>query len=268
MTTETVRILFVGDVVGKPGRRAFQALFPFIKKRDGIDFCVVNAENAAGGSGINEKSLAFLLAAGADVVTTGDHIWRDRGVMDVVDKERRLLRPANLSPEAPGRGADVFPGPRGLRVGVANLLGRVFMEPAECPFRAAASEVSRLKTRAPLILVDFHAEATSEKEAMGRYLDGRVTAVIGTHTHVPTADERILPKGTAYITDIGMTGSWDSILGREVEPVVHRFVTGLPRFFAVAKGNPVLQGVVVEAEINSGRALGIRRIFESWPGGD
>lgn len=266
MTTETVRILLVGDVVGKPGRRAFAALFDLIKKKERIDFCVVNAENAAGGSGVEGKSVSFLLAAGADVITTGDHVWRNRGVMGIIDKESRLLRPENFSRQAPGRGAEVFRAPRGLRIGVLNLMGRVFMSPADCPFAAAAAAVDRLRSASRLILVDFHAEATSEKQALGRFLDGRVTAVAGTHTHVPTADERILPGGTAYITDIGMTGSWDSILGREIDPVVHRFSTGMPRYFAVADRNPVLQGAVVEADANTGRAISIRRIFESWPG--
>jgi len=263
--TTSARLLFVGDVVGKPGRHVFSSLYPLIKKREGVDFCVVNAENAAGGSGVNEKSIAPLLAAGADVITTGDHIWRNSGVMDLIKKEHRLLRPANYPPGAPGKGSGLFWSSGGLRVGVINLMGRVFMGPMDCPFRCLTEEASRLREQTRVVVVDFHAEATSEKEALGRFSDGRITAVIGTHTHVPTADERILPEGTAYITDIGMTGSWDSILGREIKAVIHHFQTGIPQRFAVARENPVLQGVIVEVDKETGRALSIRRVFETCP---
>ncbi len=263
--TTPIRILFVGDVVGRPGREAFARLYPAIREREGIAFCVVNAENAAGGSGITAEAAEDLFRAGADVLTSGDHVWRNRKILEIIDREARLLRPANYPPGAPGRGAGVFTGAGGVRIGVINLLGRVFLQPLDCPFRRLDEEVRLLERSARVILVDLHAEATSEKAALARYADGRVSAVLGTHTHVPTADERILPRGTAFLTDVGMTGAPDSILGRKVEPVLRSFLTGLPSVFEIESAPVEVQGAVVEIDPESGRAAAIRRLRESDP---
>lgn len=258
----TIRILFVGDVVGKPGRQAFAGIYPDLKKREDIHFCVINAENAAGGSGLNEKAVSHLLAAGADVLTSGDHIWRKKEVFPIINNERRLLRPANFPPETPGKGSGVFTTPSGIRIGVINLLGRVFMNPIDCPFRQCDREIEAISRQTGIIVVDFHAEATSEKVAMGYYCDGRISALIGTHTHIPTADEHILNGGTAYITDIGMTGGAESILGRNIEPVLKNFTTRLPAYFTVSGVRPVLQGVILEIDTETGKAVAIWRVSE------
>jgi len=254
----------VGDVVGKPGRKVLGDILPRLREREKLDFCVVNGENAAGGSGFNEKTVTELLACGADVITAGDHIWRNKDVFPVLARERRLLRPANFPPGAPGKGSGVFAGPEGIKIGVINLLGRVFLSPLDCPFRGLDRELDLLPSSCRIILVDFHAEATSEKRALTAYADGRVAAVAGTHTHIPTADERITGSGTAAITDLGMTGSLDSILGREVKPVIQSFLTGLPHRFAVAAGNPHLQGALIEIDAAAGRAVSIRRVDETY----
>lgn len=264
--SETIRILLVGDVVGKPGREAFREIFPSLQEREGIHFTVVNAENAAGGSGLTEKAVSRLLDGGADVLTAGDHVWRNKEIFDFIDSQPRLLRPANLPPGSPGKGSGVFAASSGVEVGVINLLGRVFMKPIDCPFRQLDREIEDLARRTRIILVDFHAEATSEKEALGYYGAGRVSAVCGTHTHVPTADERILEGGTAYLTDLGMTGAADSILGREIAPVVKNFTTGLPAYFAVAGGRPALEGAIVEVDPATGKAVSIRRVREELTG--
>lgn len=258
-----LKILFVGDVVGRPGREAFARLYPAIREREGIGFCVVNAENSAGGSGITAEAAEDLFRAGADVLTSGDHVWRNRKILEIIDRETRLLRPANYPPGAPGRGAGVFAGPGGVRIGVVNLLGRVFLRPLDCPFRRLEEEIRLFERSTRVILVDVHAEATSEKAALARYVDGRVSAVLGTHTHVPTADERILPGGTAFLTDVGMTGAPDSILGRKVEPVLRSFLTGLPAVFEIASAPVEVQGAIVEVDPESGRAVAIRRLRES-----
>ncbi|MDD5556239.1 MAG: TIGR00282 family metallophosphoesterase [bacterium] len=257
-----ITILFAGDVVGKPGRRAVREALPVLRERHAVDLVIANAENAAGGSGLTPDVVRELTRDGVDVLTAGDHIWRNKAVLEIIGSEERLLRPANLPAGVPGRGGGVFTLPGGARVGVVSLLGRVFMKPGECPFAEAARQIERIAAATPLIVVDFHAEATSEKVAMGRHLDGRVTAVIGTHTHVQTADEALLPGGTAYITDAGMTGPRDSVLGREVEPVIRFFLTQMPQRFAVAGGGIEIQGVVIRADPETGRALGIERIRE------
>ncbi len=264
--SDFVRILMVGDVVGKPGREACAEILPRLREREGINFTVVNAENAAGGSGLTGKAVSRLLAAGADVLTAGDHVWRNKEIFSFIADQARLLRPANFPPGTPGRGSGIFAASGGVEIGVINLLGRVFMKPADCPFRQGDREIEALKRRTKIILIDFHAEATSEKEAFGYHCAGRVSAVCGTHTHVPTADERVLAGGTAYITDLGMTGASESILGREIEPVLKVFTTGLPAYFAVAGGRPVLEGAVIEVDPATGKAATIRRVREELTG--
>jgi metallophosphoesterase (TIGR00282 family) len=231
----------------------------FAAERD-VDFVIVNGENVAGGSGITPTLLEKLLSYGVDVITTGDHAYRRREIYDAFDKSDRLLRPLNFPSEAVGRGSTVVETGNGLPVGVINLIGRVYLDPAACPFLAAQAEIEAVSKRARLIFVDMHAEATSEKVAMGWFLAGRVTAVLGTHTHVATADETILPGGTAYVTDLGMTGPHASVLGRRVEPVVKRFRTGMPIKFPVAEDDRRATGVIVDADEATGRARAIERV--------
>lgn len=256
------RYLLVGDVVGKPGRRAVRELLPQLRGDLQLDLVVVNGENAAGGSGLTESSVEELRRAGADVITSGDHIWKRREVFPVLDRDECLLRPANYPARCLGRGHTVIETMTGVRVGVLNLIGRVFMKPVDCPFVAADRALEALQGRTDIMIVDMHAEATSEKAAMGWYLDGRVTSVHGTHTHIQTADERLLHQGTAYISDLGMTGPYDSVIGRDANAVVRNFVSSMPSHFEVARGNVILCGAVVEADANTGRALSIRRIQE------
>lgn len=258
--SEIVTILFSGDVVGEPGRRAIRKLLPDLREQVGADFCVVNGENAAGGSGITPRIFEELRGAGADVVTTGDHVWDNKEILPIIGNEPRLLRAANHPERAAGTGVAIIETPRGIRLGVLNLMGRAFMKSMDCPFHVAEREVALLREKTPLIFVDMHAETTSEKIALGRFLDGRVTAVIGTHTHVQTADEQIFPKGTAFLCDAGMTGPHDSILGREIEPIIQRFLTQMPQRFEVAKGGIRFNGAVVQADAKTGRATSIRRL--------
>lgn len=255
-----MKILFIGDIVGSPGRQAVKELLPCLKKEFRLDFTVANAENAAGGSGITPRVAEELFAAGVDVLTSGDHIWKKREIFEIIEQEKRVLRPLNFPPGVPGRGQEVFTTDKGQKIGVVNLNGRVFMEPLECPFRSAAQAVDGLLKETRVILVDIHAEATSEKIALGWYLDGRASAVLGTHTHVQTADERILPGGCAYLSDAGMTGPLDSVIGRRVEDVLERFITGVPTRFEVAAENIQLQGAVVDIDDDSGKAKSIVRV--------
>ncbi|MBN2198531.1 MAG: TIGR00282 family metallophosphoesterase [Candidatus Aminicenantes bacterium] len=254
----SVRILFLGDLIGRPGRQALKRFLPDLAARHAPSFIVVNAENAAGGAGLTEDIGRELLAQ-ADVLTSGNHIWDKKEVLGYLDREPRLLRPANYPPGNPGRGYGVFSDREGRKVGVLNLQGRVFMEPLDCPFRAADEAVERLRSETPVILVDIHAEATSEKQAMGWHLDGRVSAVIGTHTHVPTADEQILPGGTAYLTDAGMAGGRRSVIGIRTEQALARFLTAVPQRFEPGRDGFVLSAVFVEADADTGRALAVRR---------
>ena len=256
-----VRILFIGDVSGSAGRRAVSKLLRALRSRLGIHFTIVNGENAAGGLGITHPTAANLFDAGADVITLGNHAFAKRDVVAYFKEEMRILRPANFPPGVPGRGWGVFKASTGDKIVVANLLGRTFMTPVDCPFRAADTMLEELNGDAKIILVDMHGEATSEKVALGWYLDGRVSAVIGTHTHIQTADERILPKGTAYLTDAGMTGVQDSVLGLDVESVIERFLTQVPPKFLLAEGTAVLNGVVMDVDPETGHAVSIRRII-------
>jgi len=255
-----IKLLFLGDVIGEPGRKAVIETVPVLKKERGIDFVIVNGENSAAGRGITPKITIDLLRAGVAVVTTGDHIWDQKEIIPYIDTEPRLLRPLNYPDNTPGRGAIVLDTPKG-KVGVLNVQGRTFMLPhLENPFRMMEEAVAEMRKETPVIFVDVHAETTSEKIAMGRFLDGKVSAVVGTHTHTQTADERIFPGGTAFLCDAGMCGPTESVLGREIEPIIARFITNLPVMFPVAKGPVSLQGAVVEIDEATGKALSIERV--------
>lgn len=255
-----MRILFIGDITGKPGRRMLAAMLGPLRREFAPDAVIANGENAAGGFGITRDTLREILDTGVDVVTGGNHSWAQREARELHEAEARILRPANWPPAAPGHGSAVVATRAGGRVAVLNLQGRVFSEPLDDPFRTADRDLAALRRETPVIVVDMHAEATSEKVAMGWYLDGRVTAVIGTHTHVQTADERVLPGGTAYITDVGMTGARDGVIGFEREAIIRRFLDGLPARFEVATGPAQLCAVVVDADPDTGRAAAIERI--------
>jgi len=255
-----MRILFLGDVVGRPGRVAVMEQLPTLRERYALDFVVVNGENAAGGFGITEPILNELLDAGADVVTTGNHVFDQREALVFIERHDRLLRPLNFPPGTPGKGAGLFKAKSGAEVLVINAQGRVFMADLDDPFRAVERELEAcgLKSGADAILIDFHAEATSEKEALGHFVDGRATAVIGTHTHVPTADEQILNKGTAYVSDAGMCGDFDSVLGMDKEEPLQRFLTKIPSGrFSPSSGEATLCGVAIEVDDGTGLARAI-----------
>jgi metallophosphoesterase (TIGR00282 family) len=255
-----VTILFIGDVMGEVGRDAVALHLPRLREAHDVDFVVANGENAAGGFGITGKLAEDLFHLGVDVITTGNHLWDRMEVVPYLRDATALLRPANFPAGVVGRGFGVFAARGGVRVGVVNLMGRLFMKPLDCPFRAGERIVESLRRDTPIVLVDFHAEATSEKQALASFLDGQVTAVVGTHTHVQTADEGILPNGTAAITDVGMTGPHDSIIGVEKGPAIQRFLDALPNRFSVAKGDVRLSAVVVTADAATGRALAIERL--------
>ncbi|MBN2178503.1 MAG: TIGR00282 family metallophosphoesterase [Deltaproteobacteria bacterium] len=257
-----MKLLFVGDIVGKPGRRAVAKLLPDLIVSHEIDLVIANCENAAGGFGVTRDVVEELYRNRIDVLTSGNHIWDKKDVKDYMEDYRTLLRPANYPEGLPGWGSVLANNNSGSSVGVINVEGRVFMKPLDCPFRTAEREAADLKTKTNIIIVDIHAEATSEKEALGWYLDGTVSAVLGTHTHVQTADERVLPKGTAYITDVGMTGSLDSVLGIRKELAIERFLTLTPNKFDVAKENVWLQAVVIDIDNRSGKSTSIERVNE------
>ena len=254
-----VQILFIGDIVGKPGRQCLRRALPILVEQHAIDIVVANVENAAGGMGVTREVTEAIRDMGVDVMTSGNHIWDKKETLSYIDLEPRLIRPANY-PDAPGSGHYVARTPAGITLGVINLMGRIFMNPLDNPFKVVRRELEQVRKQASVILVDFHAEATSEKVAMGWFLDGDVTAVVGTHTHVQTADERVLPNGTAYITDVGMTGPHDSVIGVDTRPVLARFVNGMPSRFETASANPRLNGVVITANPTTGRAEAIERV--------
>ena len=256
----SLSILFIGDVVGAPGRKIVSQAVPRLIHRWGLGLVVCNAENSAGGSGLTIKCHEELVEAGVDVFTLGDHAYRKDEVFTLFDRSDRLLRAANYPPDSPGGESVVVEARDGTSVGVFTLMGRTFMKPVDDPFRAADRVLAELDPAVKVILVDIHAEATSDKNLLGRYLDGRVSAVLGTHTHVPTADETILPGGTAYQTDVGMTGPYDSILGRRYDRVLAATLTNVPHFFDVAHGDPRLCGAVVDVDTTTGRAIAIRRV--------
>jgi len=255
-----VKVLFISDIVGKPGRQALSQELHRLVDRYAVDLVIANGENAAGGFGLTEETARELFGCGVHLITSGNHIWDKKESVDFIKREEKLIRPANYPEGTPGRGSAIIQTASGISVAVLNLEGRVFMSNLECPFRVADREIAKLKEVTPIVLVDFHAEATSEKLSLGWYLDGRVSAVLGTHTHVQTADERILPGGTAYMTDVGMTGSFDSVIGIRKELAVEKFLTQLPVRFEVAKRDIRLNCVVLEIDEISGKALGIERI--------
>ncbi len=255
-----MRILFVGDIFGKPGREIARRAIPALVERESLDLVIANVENAAAGFGITGDLAEAILGYGVDVMTTGNHVWDKKEVLDYFPRQPKLLRPANFPAGAPGRGSWVGRTKTGEPVAVLNVMGRIFMTPLDDPFALALREVEQLRAKTRVIFVDFHAEATSEKMAMGWHLDGRVTAVSGTHTHVQTADDRILPKGTAYITDAGMTGPHDSIIGVTVDAALGRFVTGMPSKFEAASGGARLNAIIVSADPATGKATSIERL--------
>ena len=250
-------ILVIGDIVGQPGRQAVKELLPGLRQQYGFSLVIANAENVAGGLGLTSTTAEELLSAGIDVLTSGNHIWAQKEIIPHLDGEMPILRPLNYPSGVPGKGYIV-----NRQAMVVNLIGRTFMGDFDCPFRAIDQLLTEVKPKPPVIIVDFHAEATSEKVAMGRYLDGRVSAVLGTHTHVGTTDSQLLPQGTAYVTDIGMTGPVDSVIGMETEVVIQRFLTGIPHRMSVAKGKTMFNAVLVRVDKESGRAISIDRIYK------
>ncbi len=263
-----MKLLFIGDIVGHPGRRAVKELLPKLRERHALDFVIANGENSAGGSGITPKTAEEIFSAGVDVITSGDHLWDQKEVMELLERENRFLRPLNYPPGTLGKGGGVFEirnakseVPR--KIAVLNLQGRTFMPPLENPFLAGRDEVKKLREQTNIIFVDFHAEATSEKIAFARMVDGQVSAVVGTHTHVQTADEQIFPGGTAYLTDAGFTGPHESVLGREITPIIQRFITNMPQRFEVAKERVILHGAMIEIEDVTGKATAIQRVSEN-----
>lgn len=256
----SVRILFIGDIVGSPGRSALSRELHRLVDRHAVDIVIANGENAAGGFGITRDTAEELYNQGITLLTSGNHIWDKKDNSGFLDGEERLIRPMNYPPGTPGRGSAVVETPGGVKIGVLNLEGRVYMKNLDCPFRCADAEIAKLKQVTPVILVDIHAEATSEKSALGWYLDGRASAVVGTHTHVQTADERILPNGTAYISDVGMTGSFDSVIGIDKDQAIKRFLTQQPVKFDVPKKDLRINAVVIGVEVMTGKAVSIERI--------
>ena len=262
VTVGRVKILFIGDIVGEPGRRAVQQLVPVLRERHSLDVVIANGENSAGGNGITPMTAREIFKSGVDIITSGDHLWDQKEVSELLANEPRFVRPLNYPPGTPGQGAALLRLDGKPPVAVINVQGRTFMPPLENPFLAMQAEVERLRQITPIIFVDIHAEATSEKIAMARMFDGLVSAVIGTHTHVQTADEQIFPGGTAFLCDAGFTGPQESVLGREIEPVIKRFLTNTPQRFGVAKGCVMLHGAVVEVDDGTGKATNIQRVAE------
>ena len=265
----SVKLLFIGDVVGEPGRRAVKQIVPRLRKQFEIDVVIANGENSAGGSGITVATAADLFLAGVDIITSGDHLWDQKEVSALLQNEPRFLRPLNYPSGTPGQGSVVCRADGRPPVAIINVQGRTFMQPPlDNPFTTIRAEVARLRTQAQIIFVDMHAEATSEKIAIARMLDGQVSAVVGTHTHVQTADEQIFPGGTAFLCDAGFTGPHESVLGREIHPIVKRFLSSQPQRFEVATGRILLQGALIEVDAETGRALKIERISEPLVAGE
>lgn len=262
-TSDVIRILATGDTVGEPGREACKVLIPRLVEEEGIEFVVVNGENLAGGAGITQSTAQELFAAGVDVITSGDHYFDKKEAFDYLKEEVRILRPLNYPSEIIGRGSVILETRKKRKIGVINLLGQVFMHHyVDNPFLRGKQEVEKIRRETPIILIDLHAEATSEKVAMGWYMDGKVSAVLGSHTHIQTADECVLPQGTAFLSEMGMTGPYKSVLGRDIHAVLSRFLTQVPTRFPVAQEDIRLSGVIVDVEASTGRAVGIKRVHE------
>lgn len=256
-----MRVMLVGDVIGRPGRRAFRKYVQQLRREKAIDVVIANGENSAAGKGLTRTSLDELYSGGADIVTTGNHVWDKKDVLEFIDQEPFLIRPANYPEGTPGKGYCLYPF-KAKTIGVMNLSGRSFMPALDCPFQKVDALLREIQKQCDIIFLDFHAETTSEKMAMGWYLDGRVNGVVGTHTHIQTADERILPRGTAYITDLGMVGPWNSVLGVQTDKIIYKFTTGMPvRFEVEAEGPQVFSAVIVEIDDKSNQTLGIERIL-------
>jgi hypothetical protein len=255
-----LKVLFIGDIVGKPGRIAVHDLLPDLVKQEALDYVIANGENVAGGSGITVNLFKKLLSYGVDFITTGDHVYRRAEVLPLLKENNRIIRPLNFPEQAEGKGCAIVEVRPGVKLAVIQLIGRIFMQPVRCPFLTADAALEEIRKETQAIIVDMHAEATSEKIALGWYLDGRASAVLGSHTHVQTADERILPKGTAYITDVGMTGPHDSVIGRIKEAVLNKFITHMPTPFDVATGDVQMCGSIVAIDTDTGRAAEIKRI--------
>jgi metallophosphoesterase (TIGR00282 family) len=260
-----MKVLFIGDIVGKVGRVTTKALLPTIVNRYKIDFIIANGENLAGGFGVTDKTALEVFNLGVHVITTGNHVWDKKEFVSQIAKIDNILRPLNYPPDAPGYGSIVHHFSNGAKVAVINISGRVFMSNIDCPFRTAKDEVEKLKAVTNMIIIDFHAEATSEKIAFGYFMDGTVSAVIGTHTHVQTADEKILSGGTAYITDVGMTGPSNSVIGIEIDQVIQRFLTNIPTRFETAKGEGIFSAVVFDIDEESGKSAAIQRLLITYP---
>jgi len=259
-----MRALMIGDIVGRPGRAAVERFVVELREELGIDVVVANCENVAGGTGITAATAEELFRAGVDALTSGNHVWRKKEAFELLKLDHRIIRPANYPAEAPGSGSAVIETLGGHKVGILNVQGRVFMEPTtDCPFRAAEREMKRLKLVTPIIIVDVHAEATSEKVALGWFLDGKASCIFGTHTHIPTADARILPQGTAFITDVGMTGPYDSVIGRRTDQILERFLLGVPVKSEVAEDNVQLHGLLVDIDPYSGKATSVERVMRT-----
>lgn len=260
-----MKVLFIGDIVGKVGRVTLKGLLPNLVDRYKIDLVIANGENMAGGFGITEKTADEVLSCGVNIITSGNHIWDKKESVPYIAKKNRILRPVNYPPGVPGFGSIVHTISNGTKVGIINISGRVFMPALDCPFRVGEKEIEKVRESAKVIIVDFHAEATSEKIAFGYFVDGKVSAVVGTHTHVQTADEKILPNGTAYITDVGMTGPAVSVIGVEKEQIIDRFLHQMPMKFETAKGEGILSAVVLEINEESGKATAIQRLQLKYP---
>lgn len=254
-----MKVLFIADIMGQAGRDAVARILPDLKTKEQVDLVIANGENAAGGLGITPNIARDLFHLGIDVLTMGNHTWDKKEILDIIDDEP-IVRPANYAPGVPGRGAILATTPAGVKVGILSLIGRVFMPPSDCPFRSADKVIEELKKETPVVIVDIHAEATSEKVAMGWYLDGKVSAVIGTHTHIQTADDRILPEGTAYLTDVGMTGPFDSVIGIKKEIILQRFLMQMPIRFEVSDKDIWFNGALMEIDEKSGKAVAIQRL--------
>lgn len=255
-----IRLIMIGDIVGRPGRRAVKDNLPGLVQEQNIDFVIANGENAAGGNGLTREIARELFACGVNVITMGNHVWNKKEILNFIDNETRLIRPANYPPGTPGKGYGIYNTKNNIKIGVFNLSGRIFMPDLDCPFRSASSILPILKEKSNIILLDFHAEATSEKIALAYYLDNKISAFCGTHTHVQTADERILPGGTAYITDVGMTGPYESVIGVKKELVIEKFITQMPRKFEVAAGLFQFNAVRIDIDEDTGKAISITRI--------